>query len=470
MISSISSSSPETRSVITRAEQVYTRSVQQLSRTDRNSSDIVTRSVFRESARREVIQRRINENQRQSLVQVADATLNELTPALYKLNELALRSLSTIISDDERRILHKEALERASWINESIASTTFNGEVLFDKELNLNALDQEYQLKETGLEIGPLLETTVPNNDHEIVLIFDPSRSLRNVDELFSKVVDAAQRYRLNGGNVSVGVAFTSIDLQNRHGQVPGLKDMEYHPPVSVTDDPNGENQASLRTFLDAYEFGVGRINFGDAIQKVHDQTDWSDDTAHSIVLVTTAGGEDIKTTIPGEIERFINANPRRHVSAVGVPVNHHTTSTYFDTLIETLDSGTYNDYSDDLQFDDVVSAASGDTRLISSINLSTIFHAEDSMILIDHAIDKLSAARSHLGSLDQRFNANIQQYMGQEYTLEADQEREETAHTQQAFANLISGELQLKQAIQYQKAERINHWQRFIELVELHT
>ena len=461
MISTIRSASPSSLTSIFRAQRSYTQSIERLNNGYVDKPDQVARSVKLESQRREVIQRRLNQNQLQSLVQTADAALNEITPALYRLHELALRGLNTVISDEERSLIHDEARELESWVNASVTSAHFNSKSLFDTHLNLQTLDDAYQLK-TAFNLDPLLKTHVPNRDHEIVLIFDSSRSLRNVDELFSKIVETAQRYQLKEGEVSIGVAFTPIVLLDRGGQTPGLREMAYHPPVSITEDPQGENLKSLQDFLNAYNFGIGQINFGDAIGQVHDQTEWREDAAQSLVVITTAKGENNKNTISEEIERFMSTDSRRHVSAVGVPDE----STYFNNLIEQLNSGHYYDYSNDLAFDDIVTAASGETRLIPEVNLSDVFYAEDTMTLVMGALDKVITARGQLGAIEGRLEVTIDRYLGDEISLEANVERGEVQSSQEALAQRINSEFRLKQAIKYQRAEDINHWRRFLDIV----
>ena len=469
MISAIRSASPGSLMSISRAQQAYTKSVERLNVGNANEPDQVARSVKFEAKHREIIQQRLNQNQFRSLVQTADAALNEITPALYRLHEIAIRGLSTVIGQEERSLLHHEAKELESMINASVRSAQFNGRSLFDRDFNLQTLDDQYQL-DTALNLDPLLETQVPNDDHEIVLIFDPSRSLTNVDELFTKVVEAAQRYKLKGGDVSIGIAFAPINLNNRPPQIPGPREMAYHPPVSVTEDPQGEHLASLQTFLDDYEFAVGRINFGEAISQVHDQTEWNEHTSQSIVIITTAGGEDEKGEIPDEIERFTDADPRRHVSAIGVPSANHASSTYFDQLIGQLDSGYYYDYSADLNLDDVVDTASGETRLISEVNMSSAFYAKDTLTVVEDALDKLSATRSQLGAFERRAEAILERHYSDELSVLSSLQREDQRSTQDALAQRVSSEFQLKRAVHFQRAEHANHWQRFLELVTAHT
>lgn len=469
MISSIRSALPGSLTSIKHAQRAYTRSVKRLSVGTAHEPDQVARSVKLEAQQREVIQRRLSQNQTQSLLQTADAALNEITPAMYRLHELALRGLNTVIGERERALIDAEARELESWINASVNSAHFNGKSLFDTDLNLQTLDEGYQL-EAAIALGPLLEAQVPNEDHEIVLIFDPSRSLSNVNELFSKVVEAAQTYQLKGGDVSIGVAFAPINLQNRPGQTAGPRDMVYHEPVSVTNDPQGDNLGSLQSFLNAYDFGVGSINFGEAIQQVHDQTEWRADAAQSLVIVTTSRGEDNKTIIPDEIERFLGEDPRRRVSAIGMPNGNHTTSSYFSGLMDQYDAGYYHDYSDDLAFDEIVTIASGETRLIPEVNLSNALYAEDTMTLVEDALDKLSTARGQLGALARQSKARVDQYWGDESSLTARSERDDMSSSQHALAERVSSELDLKRAVQYQRAERVNHWRRFLDLVTAHT
>lgn len=469
MISSIRSALPGSLTSIKHAQRAYTRSVKRLSVGTAHEPDQVARSVKREAHQREVIQRRLSQNQTQSLLQTADAALNEITPALYRLHELALRGLNTVIGERERALIDAEARELESWVNSTVSSARFNGEALFDANLGISSLD-EGGLLETTFNLDALLETHVPNDDHEIVLIFDPSRSLSNVNDLFSKVVEAAQRYQLGGGDVSIGVAFAPINLSNRSGQTPGPKEMAYHEPVSVTDDPEGEHLQSLQDFLDTYDFGFGGINFGEAIQQVHDQTEWRADAAQSLVIVTTARGEDNKTIIPDEIERFLGEDPRRRVSAIGMPNGAHTTSSYFSDLMDQYDAGYYHDYSGDLAFDEIVAVASGETRLIPEVNLSSALYAEDTMTLVEDALDKLSAARGQLGALARQSEARIDQYWDDERSLIARFERDDMSSTQHALAERVSSELDLRRAVQYQRAERVNHWQRFLDLVTAHT
>ena len=469
MISALTSAQPGSILSISRAQHAYTQSVKRLSVGTAHQPDQVARSVKLEAQKREVIQRRFNQNQVHSLAQTADATLNEITPALYRLHELSLRGLNTVISERERTLIDAEARELESWVNASVSSAHFNGASLFDTDLNLQTLDEGYRL-EASLDLDPLLSDHVPNEDHEIVLIFDPSRSLSNVNELFAKVVESARRYQLSGGDVSIGVAFAPITLHNRPGQTAGPKEMAYHEPVSVTDDPQGANLASLETFLNAYDFGVGPINFGEAIERVHDQTAWRADAAQSLVIVTTAGGEDVKTAIPDEIERFLNEDSRRRVSAIGMPSNGRTTSTYFDDLMDQFEDGYYHDYSDDLAFDEIVTVASGETRLISEVNLSDVFYAEDTMTLIERALDKVIAARGQLGALEQRSESMMERYAGEERSLAVSIERGDVSSSQDALAQRVRSEFNLKRAIQYQRAERVNHWQRFLDLVTAHT
>ena len=469
MTTTISSTTPSSLKSVSQAQLNYVKSVQSLNQGYNTEPDRVVRSIKLESQRRELIQKRLNQNQFRSLLQVADNTLDEITPALYRLHEIALRGLSTVISTEERSLLHAEAQQLGEWVNASVRSAHFNTKPLFDHHMNIQTLG-DYSL-ETALKLDPLLETRVPNDDHEIVLIFDPSRSLTNVDDLFTKVVEAAQRYKVEGGDVSIGLAFAPITLNNSHkNQTPGPKAMAYIPPLNITNDSQGENLNALQNFLNNYEFGVGPINFGEAIQQVHDETDWSENKAHSLVVITTAGGEDKIKTIPDEINRFLGQDPRRHVSAIGMPSGNNTSSVYFDQLINQLGSGYYYDYRADLAFDEVVDTASGETRLISEVNISNSLYAQDTMTLVEDALDKLSSARGHLGALERRAEATIERHYSEELSALSSVEREQNLLSQQALAQRVSSEYKLKRAILFHRAEHTNHWQRFLELVNAHT
>ena len=186
--------------------------------------------------------------------------------------------------------------------------------------------------------------------------------------------------------------------------------------------------------------------------------------------MITTAGGEDRKESIPGEIQRFIDQAPRRHVSAIGMPTSRHPSSTYFDGLIDQLDSGYYYDYSADLAFDEVVDTASGETRLISDVNLTNALFAEDTMILVEDALDKLITARSQIGALERRAEAKVERSYSEEISTISTQEKEQGFLFQQALAQRVRSELQLKRAVHFHRAEHLSYWQKFLQLVTAHT
>ena len=144
MLSAIRSVAPGSLNAINQAHRAYQQSLKDVYLGRTNEPDQIARSIKFESARREVVQRRLNQNQLQSLIQTADATLNDITPALYRIHELALRGLNTVISEEERVLIHNEAKGIESWVNASVNSVQFNGESLFDHHLNIQSFDDGY--------------------------------------------------------------------------------------------------------------------------------------------------------------------------------------------------------------------------------------------------------------------------------------------------------------------------------------
>ena len=142
MISTIRSSAPSSILSIHQAQRAYSKSVERLVARESTSPDQVARSVKVEAQQREVIQRRLNQNQWRSLAQTADAALGEITTVLYRIHEIALRGLNTFIGPRERNILHEEAKDLESWVNMNMANAHFNGKPLFDQDLNIHTIDE----------------------------------------------------------------------------------------------------------------------------------------------------------------------------------------------------------------------------------------------------------------------------------------------------------------------------------------
>ena len=117
-----------------------------------------------------------------------------------------------------------------------------------------------------------------------------------------------------------------------------------------------------------------------------------------------------------------------------------------------------------------MVNFASGEERTVSGVNLSNVLYAEDTMALVEDALSKVSAARGQLGALEHGSEAISNRHFANEKSVATSLERGEVFSSQQALVDRIQSEFRLKSAIQYQRAEHTNHWQRFLELVNAHT
>ena len=88
-----------------------------------------------------------NSNDGISVMQIADGALSEIHEMLQRINELAVKSSTGTLTDDDREIINQEVEQLTQEIDRTAAEVEFNGQKLLDGSFDLNAYTDNLDVK-----------------------------------------------------------------------------------------------------------------------------------------------------------------------------------------------------------------------------------------------------------------------------------------------------------------------------------
>lgn len=98
----------------------------------------------------------MNANDGISMMQISSGTLNSLSDQTQTLNDLSVRYNSASLNDTQKQALQSEFSRTAESMQQSIDSTTFNGQALFGSNLSFSLGNSTVSTSLSGISTGSL--------------------------------------------------------------------------------------------------------------------------------------------------------------------------------------------------------------------------------------------------------------------------------------------------------------------------
>lgn len=98
----------------------------------------------------------MNANDGISMMQISSGTLNSLSDQTQTLNDLSVRYNSASLNDTQKQALQSEFNRTAESMQQSIDSTTFNGQALFGSNLSFSLGNSTVSTSLSGISTGSL--------------------------------------------------------------------------------------------------------------------------------------------------------------------------------------------------------------------------------------------------------------------------------------------------------------------------
>lgn len=98
----------------------------------------------------------MNANDGISMMQISSGTLNSLSDQTQTLNDLSVRYNSASLNDTQKQALQSEFNRTVESMQQSIDSTTFNGQTLFGKNLSFSLGNSTVSTSLSGISTGSL--------------------------------------------------------------------------------------------------------------------------------------------------------------------------------------------------------------------------------------------------------------------------------------------------------------------------
>jgi len=365
-----------------------------------------------------------NANDGISLAQTAEGAMDEITSNLQRIRELAVQAANATNSISDRQALNQEVQQRVEEINRVAAQTSFNGLKVLDgtfgtqtfqvgansgETIGISGLDSRgSQLGGVLQKTSGLLEDDVPVDSRTGPISLDSATTLGGTVTINGVSLDLTGESAsdvdtlgstINGlvsGSSNPALAGITISGDNTTGRLTVTNDSGEDVPVSfnVTDDSNNEiltqNLEALGGSIDAFFDAGNSGSFDFEINGVS----------------FTADGVGSLSDIVGQVnarsnETGVKANLDRTNSEIIFSSQHGED---FDVAISTDITG---DGNPDWQ-ETASATAAANTFSLNDTDISTPDGADQAMITIDYAIDKINSFRAELGAVQNRFESTI--------------------------------------------------------------
>jgi len=365
-----------------------------------------------------------NANDGISLAQTAEGAMDEITNNLQRIRELAVQSANATNSISDRQALNQEVQQRVEEINRIAAQTSFNGLKVLDGTFGTQTFQVGANSGETigisgldsrGSQLGGVLQKTsdlladdVPVDSKSNTISLDSATNLDGSVTINGVTLD------LNGESASdvdtlgstlqglvssasnPALADISISGDNSTGQLTITNESGEDVPVSynILDDSGNDiltqNQDALGGSIDAF-FAAG--NSGSFDFDINGVAFTAENVGSMSDILGQVNARSNETGVKANLDR---SNNEIIFSA--------QQGEDFDVTISSDISG---DGNPDWEVDESATAAAN-TVSLNDTDISTPDGADQAMISIDYAIDKINGFRAELGAVQNRFESTI--------------------------------------------------------------
>jgi flagellin len=361
-----------------------------------------------------------NANDGISLAQTAEGAMDEITNNLQRIRELAVQSANATNSISDRQALNQEVQQRIEEINRIASQTSFNGLKVLDGTFGTQTFQVGANAGETigisgldsrGSQLGAVIGKTSGFAEK-----ITPQQTETNALGLdYTGDVD----YTINiDGTDYTGTSTAPGDLASL------ATDLE--PAISAAGD--------ITVTETADDTLVFTNSTGETLQVDIDLTDSVTPTANNFAQSFMAGGGDLtdyfatnrETTVDFNIngvsfssdsitslnDLVSKINARSNETGVEANLDRTNRELVFSSQFGNdfsvqVTSDIDGDGTDDINIDSSYTAAA-DTVSLNDTDISTPDGADNAMVAIDYAIDKINGFRAELGAVQNRFESTI--------------------------------------------------------------
>ncbi|NMT65245.1 flagellin [Marinobacter orientalis] len=389
-----------------------------------------------------------NANDGISLAQTAEGALDEVTSNLQRIRELSVQSANATNSTSDRQALNQEVQQRIQEINRIASQTSFNGLKVLDGTFGEQTFQVGANAGETigvsgldsrGSQIGSVMRET--DNLGNALAGYEPvTQTLDPLDESglsYPLFIDGTSTNLVTidvagGGAVDVtpdtGVQFDDIEdvAANIQGKIDAAIEGGATQLRGVT--VSGDVQRNALVFSNARNEQIEvDAAFGDGTNQFTDNDNIIPAASEELSLVDyfsagNTGTFDIEingvdftvedATSLNDIVAQVNAR----TVETGVRANLNSDN---DEVIFSAQFG--EDYDITIASTDIFDetnaqridveynvTAANDTVAVNNLDISTREGAEDAMVAVDYAFDKINGFRAELGAVQNRFESTI--------------------------------------------------------------
>jgi flagellin len=380
-----------------------------------------------------------NANDGISLAQTTESALNEVTNNMQRIRTLAVQSANATNSDSDRAALDAEVQQRLAEITRISQQTTFNGRHVLDGTFGSAAF-------QIGANVGETISVNLSQGAGSSDVGQIASTKSADVSSMFS----SAAGLTLGAGDLTIGGTdvtgnFTSVD--DLVTAINGLS-IANVTASNVGGELNLAAAGGDVTVAGTNTLGLaaGSITDGSSADTTGAAAATAAPAGTELTLATgdlTIQGVDLAGTYK-DAQSLVDTINSKGIAGVSAYYDSDTKSVHLNSQSDLTVDGTKADASG-FDFTGAGSAIGTDGSLADS-NVKTVDGANDTISRIDVALSTISAMRSDLGAVQNRFDSTIANLQTISQNLSSSRSQIQDADFASETANMSSANI-LQQA-----------------------
>lgn len=381
-----------------------------------------------------------NANDGISLAQTAEGALDEVTNNLQRIRELAVQSANATNSTSDRQALNQEVQQRIAEINRVASQTSFNGLKILDgtfgeqtfqvgansgETIGVSGLDSRGQnigsvISETSglsgqtagyepvdtatgaldaLDFTDELSGTIAF-DNGAGTITVPTGTYSNVEDL-AEAIQGGINTAIEGGDTDLEGIEISADLDSNTLVVSNARAEEIDVTFDIDDESGGNFDAAPVTVAAATD----PIDLSEYFESGQTATFDVDINGTEITVEDASSLNDIVAQV----------NARSVDTGIRANLNSENDEIIFSSqfgeeyTVEITSSGLLDEAGDErIATGQIAATIEDNTVSVNDLAIDTREGAEQALVAVDYAFDKINGFRAELGAVQNRFESTI--------------------------------------------------------------
>lgn len=381
-----------------------------------------------------------NANDGISLAQTAEGALDEVTNNLQRIRELAVQSANATNSTSDRQALNQEVQQRIEEINRVASQTSFNGLKILDgtfgeqtfqvgansgETIGVSGLDSRGQnigsvISETNglsgqtagyepvdtatgaldaLDFADELSGTIAfNNGAGTITV--PAATYSNVEDLAQAIqgeIDTA----IEGGDTDLEGIGISADLDSNTLVISNARAEEIDVTFDIDDESSGNFDTTPVTVAEATD-SIDLSEYFESGQTV------TFDVAINGTEITVEDASSLNDIVAQVNAESVNTGIRANLNSENDEIIF---SSQFgeEYTVEITSSGLLDEAGDERISTGAIEATVEDNTVsVNDLAIDTREGAEQALVAVDYAFDKINGFRAELGAVQNRFESTI--------------------------------------------------------------